>query len=96
MIMRFAKEALGNTTPGQLCPTVVDADGSYLIARLKERTAEYVVYEQFAFRKSVYEIWFDGELKKLKGEVLDPATGELLKKNIMHTRYGPWLFPADR
>ena len=95
MSMRFAKEALGHTVPGELCPNVVDADQSFVVARLKERTADHVVYEQVVYRKTVYDIWYDGELRKLKAEVLDPATRDLLKKNIMSNRYGPWLFPAD-
>jgi hypothetical protein len=96
MTMKFAKDALGHTAPGELCPNVVDGDGAFVVARLKERTADHVVFEQFTYRKSVYDVWYDGELKKLKAEVVDPATRELLKKNVLDTRYGPLLFPADR
>ena len=96
IIIEFAKKALGHTKPGELCPNVVDAPGEYVVARLKELTDSRVRYEQVSFRKSEYDVWFNAELLKLKGEVVDPETRDLLKKNIMDTRYGPWLFPPEK
>jgi hypothetical protein len=91
-VRQFAAKHLAGTRPGDVCPNLVDEEGSYLVLRLLERSDDHVVYEVIAFRKIVYDVWFLEELRKLKGEVPDPATRELLKANLpADHKYRRWL-----
>ena len=88
----FANTYLGKVRPGDVRADFVDAKGAYLIARLVERTADYVVYDVLAVRKTSFEPWFEAELMKLKGEVLDPKFREILREELKENSYGRWLF----
>jgi len=81
-ILKFAKRTMGTLTPGDVCPQVQDEEGTCLVLRLLDRTPEYVVYDVVSYPKTSFDAWFGAELNKLKGEVVDPATRELLKKEL--------------
>jgi len=91
-LMDFAKKWLSRVPVGEVRPELVEEGGSYQILRLAERTSEYAVYESVSIPKVPYEPWFEGELKKLKGEVVDPAIRAMLKENLKDHLFGRWLF----
>jgi hypothetical protein len=91
-VMEFVNRWLSRVPPGEVRPEVVDEGGSFQVLRLVERTSDYAVYESVSIPKVPYEPWFEGELKKLKGEVVDPATREMLKEKLKDQVFGRWLF----
>ncbi|HZN60991.1 MAG TPA: hypothetical protein VFC90_01170 [Planctomycetota bacterium] len=94
-IVDFVNKHLGGQKPGDIHPELVDDHGAYMILRLVERSADHVVYEKISYRKGDYGTWFEGELRKLKGEVVDPETRALLKDKLKDHVYGSWLFPMQ-
>lgn len=93
-ILEFAAKWLSRTPPGEVCPQIVDDQGAYVILRMIERTPEHVVYEMVTYRKTPFEAWFEGELKKMKVEVVDPAIRAMLKEKLKNPMFERWLFPA--
>jgi hypothetical protein len=91
-IMDFSKKYLGGLKPTEVKPELVEEQGAYLIVRLVERAADDVVYELVTYRKSDYAKWFEGQLKNLKGEVVDPEIRLLLQEKLKDGIYGRWLF----
>ncbi len=91
-ILDFAAKWLSRTAPGEVCPQIVDDMGSYVILRLIERSPDHAVYELVSFRKMSFDAWFEGELKKMKVEVVDPAIRAMLKEKLKNPMFERWLF----
>jgi len=91
-IMDFANRLLSRTAPDEVRPELADEEGKFQILRLVERSADHVVYESISFQKIPFEPWFEGELKKLKGEVVDPAIRAMLQDKLKDHAFGRWLF----
>ena len=92
-VIRYANENLASLKPGETRQELVDKHGSYQVVQLVERSPEHAVYEVVHFRKSTFDAWFESELKKLKGEVVDPEIRLLLQDKLKDTMYARWLFP---
>ena len=90
-ILAFSRKWLSRLNPGDVCPDLIDEGGSYLVVRLIERGADFVVYEVVAYKKSEYNAWFEGELRQLKGQIVDPGTRETLKKGLGDHWLTRWL-----
>ena len=90
-ILAFSRKWLSRLNPGDVCPDLIDEGGSYLVVRLIERGSEFVVYEVVAYKKTEYNAWFEGELRKLKGQIVDPGTRETLKKGLGDHWLMRWL-----
>lgn len=91
----FAQQWLDRLTPGDVRPEVIDGQGVFVLARLLERGEDYVIYEIVSYRKSSYDAWFEGELKKLKVEVLDPQIRQELRDHLKDHVIGRWIFGPD-
>lgn len=89
--LEFANRWLNRINPGDVCPDIVDGDGAYMVVRLIERSPDHVVFEVVSYRKTLYDVWFEGELKKLKGQVVDPGTRKLLQENLKDHVFTRWL-----
>jgi hypothetical protein len=90
--LEFANRHLNKINPGEVCPEVVDGEGSFMVVRLIERSPEHAVFEVVSYRKVMYDVWFEGELKKLKGRVVDSGTRRLLEENLKDHVFTRWLF----
>lgn len=88
----FADKNLATVVPGEVRPEVWDDEGSLAVVRLLERTPGYAVYEVVTYRKTLYELWFEAELKKLKGEILDEKARQDLKEKLKENVFHRWLF----
>jgi hypothetical protein len=91
-IIEFVERELATVAPREVRPVILDEEGVLSILRLIERTPEHAVFEVVSYRKTLYDIWFEGELKKLKGEILDERARKELKDNLKENVFRRWLF----
>ena len=82
IIRDFANKNLSTTAEGQVCANLIEAEGGYLVVRLIERNDKRIQYDVVSYPKIPFDVWYSGELKKIKGEIVDPSVREMLIKNM--------------
>jgi hypothetical protein len=92
MALDFANKELKTAVVGEVKPEIIDEEGSLTLVRLIEKGPDFAVYETVAYRKTVYELWFEAELRKLKGEILDEKARKGLQDNLKENVFHRWLF----
>jgi hypothetical protein len=94
-IKAFGQKKLSKLNPGDVNPEILDEDGAYLVVRLIDRGVDFYDYEAVIYRKSVYDVWFEAELRKLKGRIVDPKTRETMKEGLKDSQIMRWLESSE-